>query len=678
MNDRRRTNDRSARGSRSTRRDLAAFLAIVGTFSLASQSRSSAIFEESANLTQAASKPKPTVRSESVTNPESNSNAKPTFPSTPRKPPVATAAKSVGRPAPARSVRDLKVLKTAVRQKIVQPPDAGIPPPGPTILQGRAADPNIPPAPPLPAVSNEPVAKDPFLDDSISEMPFRKEIHLVLKRPTIVRVKPDVKRVVVGNRMVADVRWIDENDPRKPDAPRLLEIYSQYWGDTTLTLFDADENASVYLLRVTLDTEGLQRRIARLYPGATIRVRQIGPQLILEGQVPDSKTMSDVITVVQGELRVTGLANAGSLAGSLGYGNQGQAGGGSGGGAASGGGNNSISNFNSAPPGGLTNTQSAQPGLILVNRVYVPGPRQVMLKVKIAELNRTAIRQIGVNFQRITNGNLYVNSIGSVGTSIGGLFPGNSSLFGVFDAGKFSLFINALRQNNLAKILAEPNLLTLDGQPARFLAGGQFPFPVPQSSSIPGGTAVVTVQFQNFGTFLTFLPHILANDTIRLDIEPSFSQLNFASGTTVNGGPVPAIDQRSAHTVVELREGQTLAIAGLIQTTTNGQTTRVPLLGDLPIVGQLFSNDSINTTETELVVLVTPELVAPIEKNQVAAAPGERVLEPTDYEFYGLGRLEGKTGHYFRSTIQYLDPAGIMRKLRGDKRWIAGPSGYAD
>ena len=110
------------------------------------------------------------------------------------------------------------------------------------------------------------------------------------------------------------------------------------------------------------------------------------------------------------------------------------------------------------------------------------------------------------------------NSTGTSGTG--------GNLFGVFNAGHFSLFINVLRQNAMAKILAEPNLVALDGQPARFLVGGQFPFPVPQSSSIPGGTAVVTIQFRRFGTILNFLPQILPNDVIRLDVEPVISQLN--------------------------------------------------------------------------------------------------------------------------------------------------------
>src|SRR5512135_203191 len=252
------------------------------------------------------------------------------------------------------------------------------------------------------------------------------------------------------------------------------------------------------------------------------------------------------------------------------------------------------------------------------------------------------------------------------------------NLFGIFHAAHFSLFLEALRSNAMAKILAEPNLMTLDGQPAQFIAGGQFPYPVPQSSSIPGGTAVVTIRFVPFGAILTFLPQILANDVIRLDVEPVFSQLNFAGGTTVNGGPVPAINQRSARTVVELREGQTLAIAGLLQSTTNATSLRIPGLGDLPIVGPWFSNNSIQSVETELVVLVTPVLVSPMESNEVPDSPGDRVLQPNDWEFYFLGRIEGKTGQDFRATVREMDTLNIMRHFRSENQWVIGPHGYAE
>jgi pilus assembly protein CpaC len=310
------------------------------------------------------------------------------------------------------------------------------------------------------------------------------------------------------------------------------------------------------------------------------------------------------------------------------------------------------------------------PGTI-VNRVYVPGPRQVLLKVKIAEINRTALRQLGVNWQRITDGAVINSVIGNIGA------PG-SQLFGVFDEGNFSLYINALRTNSLAKILAEPNLVALDGQPARFLSGGQFPYPVPQSASIPGGGTVITIQFADFGAILQFIPHILDNDSIRLDVSPVFSELNFAAGTSVNGTTVPGINQRSARTVVQIREGQTLAIAGLLQTRTNATTARVPGLGDLPIVGPWFSRNTIETLETELVVLVTPQIVEALEPNEVPPAPGDKVWEPNDWEFFFLGRIEGRTGHPFRATLRELDPLDVMKHFRSEHRWVVGPHGYAD
>ena len=206
------------------------------------------------------------------------------------------------------------------------------------------------------------------------------------------------------------------------------------------------------------------------------------------------------------------------------------------------------------------------------------------------------------------------------------------------------MFINALRSNALAKILAEPNLVALDGQPARFLVGGLFPFPVPQSSSIPGGTAVVTVQFQRFGTILTFLPQILPNDVIRLDVEPVISQLNFAQGTTVGTGQVPSIDERSARTVVELRVGQTLAIAGLLQATTNATSIRIPGLGDLPIVGPWFSSNTTEVVETETIVLVSPELVAPLDKHEVPERPATGSISPLTPSFSSSGGSKENSG----------------------------------
>jgi pilus assembly protein CpaC len=331
-----------------------------------------------------------------------------------------------------------------------------------------------------------------------------------------------------------------------------------------------------------------------------------------------------------------------------------------------------------------------------------------MLHVKIAELNRQALRQLGINWLDTKGRSIMGSSIGGLGNDAGavsatadalhstaadprgflqpltstfsgvGAAKSGGQLFGVFDAGHFSLFINALRKNSMAKILAEPNLVALDGQPGRFLVGGEFPYPVPQSSSLPGGTAVVTVQFKRFGTILNFLPEILPNDVVRLDVEPVISQLNYSQSTTVNGGQVPSIIERSARTVVELREGQTLAIAGLLQLTTGASTTRVPGLGDLPILGPAFSFNTISTIETEMIILVTPELVAPLDGHEVTEAPGDRVNQPSDAEFYFLGRMEGKLGTEFRATKAEQDPLNLMKHFQSERAWVIGPHGYAD
>jgi pilus assembly protein CpaC len=524
------------------------------------------------------------------------------------------------------------------------------------------------------------------------------EVPVVVGRSRVFELKRPVRRIVLGNPAIADVRTLD------PDAPvsRLLDVFGKSFGTTTLTLWDEQDRTTSILIRVTIDAEDLEARIARIFPGADVRVTQIGPQVVLDGQVPDAKTMSEVLQVVTQALLSESVNARGALMAPMAppvalrddlrrasfqqdapapsamdtEAPEIEAAGG-----------DVAGGMPAAPPypademtpgfvgapsffnpvsGGATNSAG-----MIVNRIHIPGPRQVLLKVKIAEINRTAIRQLGVNWQRITAGDVLNSTIGNIGTV-------GSQLYGIFDEGKFSLYINALRSNNLAKILAEPNLVALDGQPAHFLAGGKFPYPVPQSATIPGGGTVVTIQFQEFGAILQFIPHILDQDTIRLDVSPVFSELNFATGTAVNGTTVPGVNQRSARSVVQLREGQTLALAGLLQTRTNATTARIPGLGDIPVVGPWFSRNSIETTESELIVLVTPELVEPMEANEVPPSPGDRVWEPNDAEFFFLGRIEGRTGYPHRSTISVHDPLNIMKHFQSERRWVVGPHGPSD
>lgn len=585
-----------------------------------------------------------------------------------------------------------------------------------------AVQPGADVAQPFPAAGVGEVVAPP-MPDSITMHPGPvNEIIVVLGRSKMIESKRAFSRVVIANPAIADVQLLDADRPQQ----RLLNIYGRLFGTTDLTLWDDQENVTSFLVRVTVDSADLERRIRVLFPGSEIHVSQVsgatGAQVVLDGQVPDAKTMAEVLQLVTTTLLGSPLG-APSMGGAPAV-----SGGGGPGGAPTGSAPSSTGGGGSMMGGGMAMQMQGTaagvggggilaPGTI-VNRVHVPGPRQVMLHVKIAELNRTALRQIGVSWLDGRNNAILGSSIGgSVAGSVnatsraaqtGAFSPGaftqgaprapgviqpvisafsalgnaanspNGQLFGVFNAGQFNLFINALRQNQLAKVLAEPNLMTLDGQPARFLAGGSFPFPVPQSTAIGGASVAVTIQFRDFGAIIQFLPHILGNDVIRLDVAPSFSELNPATGVTVLGTTVPGINQREARTVVELREGQTLAIAGLLQSRTTAQTARIPILGDIPIVGPWFSSNNVQTVETELVVMVTPELVAPMEKSEVPLAPGDRVLEPNDYEFYFLGRIEGKTGHSFRATVNEFDPLEVMKHFRCENNWVVGPHGHAD
>jgi len=538
-----------------------------------------------------------------------------------------------------------------------------------------------PPGPP-PRRSNDEVAKDVSnLIEMIQEP--EAEIALVAGECKIVQTRRTLTRLVVSNPLVADVELLAD----QPEA-RLLNVTGKSFGTTSLTLWDESNRPVSFLVRVTVDSKELETRVNQAFPGAQIKVRQVGGQIILDGQVPEAKMMADILQVVQSAIRTSPGFRA-MMGGMMGGGGAtGGAGGGAGG-----------------MGGGMAGGMGGAMGLTIINRVVIPGPRQVLLHCKIAELNRQALRQIGVSWLDTKGKSIIGSAVGGIGqvtgvansshstgssNPIGLLSPvtstfsstGNAQsggqLFGVFDSGHFSLFINALRTNSLAKVLAEPNLVALDGQPARFLVGGNFPYPVPQSSSIPGGTAVVTIQFARFGTILNFIPQILANDVIRLDVEPVVSNLDNAFGTSINGGQVPGIAERSARTVVELREGQTLAIAGLLQLQSTATSSRIPGLGDLPLVGPWFSNTSITTVETETVILVTPELVAPLDKNEVTEAPGDRVYQPNDAEFYLLGRIEGKLGREFRAPIADQDPLRLMKHFQSEQQWVLGPHGYAD
>jgi pilus assembly protein CpaC len=256
-----------------------------------------------------------------------------------------------------------------------------------------------------------------------------------------------------------------------------------------------------------------------------------------------------------------------------------------------------------------------------INLLYVdvpPPEAQILLRVKFASVDRSITTTLGLNI--LSTG--ATNTIGSVGTQ---QFPGPtiSSLSPVVTtlADALNLFffrsdlnlgasIEALEVKGLLQVLSEPNLVTENGKPASFLAGGEFPFPSVSASG--GGVPVVSIQFREYGVRLTFTPTITARGTIHLEVAPEVSALDFADGLTISGFSVPALTTRKISTQVELSEGQSFAIGGLLDNRTTDTFEKIPFIGDIPILGKLFQSKSVSKTNTELVVIVTPELVRPI------------------------------------------------------------------
>jgi pilus assembly protein CpaC len=338
------------------------------------------------------------------------------------------------------------------------------------------------------------------------------------------------------------------------------------------------------------------------------------------------------------------------------------------------------------------------PGII--NLLRVPTSQQVLLKVRVAELNRTALRNIGANFLAIDRdsgaiigsqiagpvsaaGQVPLGRRNLLGSAIQPVPPlgtqGGSTVFGIFQGSNFMFTLNALRRNGVLKILAEPNLVAMSGYQANFLAGGEFPVPVPQASGT-GVAPTVTIRFKEFGVRLQFVPYVIDEDTIRLTVVPEVSQIDFSIAVTLiaGGSPVPGLNVRRALTTVELQQDQTLAIAGLMQLQLSGNTDRIPGLGDLPVLGPFFSNTTGQRIEKELVVLVTPYLVEGMNREQVPPTPGDEVKEPNDLEFYLLNRIEGKTGHDFRSTTQWDDVYNLRHLMKLERQYVNGPVGFSD
>ena len=418
-----------------------------------------------------------------------------------------------------------------------------------------------------------------------------------------VRTDTSFVELTVGDPDVADVN---------PLTDRSLSILGKKNGTTRVSAYaEGKKLIGVFDVEVVYDTSLLQTEIRRRFPHAGLRVTAVNGRIMLSGNAPDGPTVDKAVQIAK------------------------------------------------------------QFGPDVINSVNVLQPQQVMLEVRFVEATRQAGRDRGVQWnvfgQRtlMNVGNRAPASQLPVTNTGGGLFsqPGvttggpnvttptispiaiagvlsGTAPFGVIvskllAAGiETDIIINALEQKGIARSLAEPNLVALSGDTASFLAGGEYPVPV------PGALGQVTIDYKRYGVGLAFTPTVLAGGLINMKIEPEVSQLDFSRPVPIGGISVPPLIVRRASTTVELRDGQSFVIGGLLQSTGKNAISQLPWLGDVPVLGALFRSASYQKNETDLAIIVTPRLVRPARPGDVIKTPLDTSVPVNDVDLFLMGKTE--------------------------------------
>jgi pilus assembly protein CpaC len=474
-------------------------------------------------------------------------------------------------------------------------------------------------------------------------------------------------------------------------SPKEILLHGKGVGATVLNVWFGDKNdpakqeTLTYLVRIFPDPEAKERleraykaledEINKYFKDTSIRLKVVGDKLVVSGRVRDYQQGGQVLQIIKANM------SAGSKTES------------------------DASKAPIVPAGGVPDPaaplspeafQSAG-GNNVINLLEVAGEQQVMLRVVVCEVSRSAARSIGLNFsvQNQQGVTVFANRTGPVigalgfGQGLGGLGGlggggGGGGSFGGqianlafnLDATRLPFALSALKQLSYARSLAEPTLVTMNGQTANFLAGGSFPVPVIGGfGSVNGGGGLQGVQYVPYGVIVNYTPHITDRDRLRLSLNATVSTRDISTATNIGGGAVAGLNSRSVNTTVELRQGETLAIAGLIEYNIGADSTRIPFIGDIPGLNNLTGVQRTQAGEKELVIFITPELVRPLDPNQVAKLPGSEILDPNDCEFYLLGRLEGHCKD-FRSPTR-TDLSRIRMYHTVEQHNVYGPAGYS-
>ncbi|QQN65086.1 type II and III secretion system protein family protein [Bradyrhizobium diazoefficiens] len=447
----------------------------------------------------------------------------------------------------------------------------------------------------------------------VSEMNDVQRVKVTVNKSRTFKVDTAFATIVAGSPDIVDVKSLSDH---------LIYVQGKQTGTTNVILFDSSmKQIGILDVEVVIDTGNLQQNIRTSTGGQGIRVSASEGQVVLSGTAADAVVAERAMAIA---------------------------------------------------------TSTVAKGGVVVNAMNVAAPQQVMLEVRFVEVNRDAGRDLGVNlYAANANGTNVGNTglgaatagrvpiggvngavgapptgslpvLGTIGTLIGtagGVTPAPfgsllTSIVRTSNGGSVDLLISALETKGLARRLAEPNLTTLSGEAARFLAGGEFPVPVASTAGTAGLVPTVTIEFKKFGVELAFVPTVLSRGVINLRVEPSVSELDFSNAVQIAGTVIPALTRRDARTTVELRDGQSFAIAGLLQTRNRQDVSQLPWIGSVPVIGTLFSSKSYQQQETDLVIIVTPRLVAPAVPGQQLASPLDSRLPANDVDFFLNGQME--------------------------------------
>jgi pilus assembly protein CpaC len=442
-------------------------------------------------------------------------------------------------------------------------------------------------------------------------------LQILTGQSQVIRPPWPVTRVSVTDPTIADVQAL---------TPEQVLVLGKKAGSTDLLLWSQDERIWRARVDVSVDVARIKSDLERLFPGASLNL-----------------IVAQNVLVVSGLLRRT-EDSAGLRA------------------------------------------FFEKTGMQYVDRTSVAGLQQVLLKVRVAEVQRTAIRalnidtrvgdyRIGPAFSDTSTGTvnpqLDVIGRGRFVETLGKSF----SVAANIPEWKISTFIQSLQENSYLRILAEPSLKCISGEEATFLAGGEFPVPVAQdggSATNATGSVIsstITVEYKEFGVRLKFRPFVLGDNSIRMFIAPEVSELSDNGAITIGGLRIPAIVTRRAETTLELKSGQTFALAGLINQRDEGRNSRAPLLGDLPILGSLFRSVRFQSGDTELIVMVTADLVEPINVAGKTAVPGSAHAKPNDWELYAMGQIDGSPIPQTSDADRHWMQSSGMHLLRGPGAW---------